>query len=255
MQTQLQEQWLHDTRSFWDVESVFEAKYRRICSDPEIEATTDERVLEPLWRKRTEDEFAWLFDGSHLEPDWTCLEIGCGIGRLLKPVARCCRRVIGVDISEQMVAHSRDYLSGVANAEVHLNDGRTLCVIPDDSVDLVYSHLAFQHMTTQEVVDGYLAEIVRILRPGGYCRIQCWREAPLPLAQRLKNIARILVGGKRYHGSRCWTWAPGKKVRFGGVTFHPRPWRRRLERHGLRVIAMQLGLGHDYWMWTTIRKP
>ena len=40
---------------------------------------------------------------------------------------------------------------------------------------------------------------------------------------------------------------------FGGVTFHPKAWTRLLGSHGLQVISSQLGLGHDYWMWTTSR--
>jgi ubiquinone/menaquinone biosynthesis C-methylase UbiE len=252
--TRQHEQWLQDTRRFWDAGTLFEAKYRRICSDLDIDATSDERELESLWEKRTTDELAHLLDSIPLQSDWTCLEIGCGLGRLLKPIARRCRKAIGVDLSHEMIAFGRDYLSDVTNAELHVNDGRTLSGIPDESIDLVYSHLAFQHMTLCEVVESYLTEIVRVLKPDGYCRIQCWREAEMPAVQRLKNIARATLQVERYHGPRCWKWLPGREVRFGGVTFHPRQWRRLLARHGLRVVSMQLGLGHDYWMWTTSRR-
>ncbi|MGB2987121.1 MAG: methyltransferase domain-containing protein [Phycisphaerae bacterium] len=247
-------QWLEATRRFWDVDSSFEARYRRICSDPDIDSTSDETVLQRLWEERTGKELAYLFDGIPLQPDWICLEIGCGVGRLLKPIARRCRKVIGVDISERMVAFAADYLRGVPNIEVHLNDGRGLPMVEDTSVDWVYSHLAFQHMTLQEIVEGYLAECARVLKPGGYLRIQCWREAPMPLAQRLKNAVRGLVGEEKYHGPRRWEWAPGREVKFGGIAYHVKDWRRLLRTHGFRTITTQLGLGHDYWMWTTCRK-
>lgn len=246
--------WLQDTRRFWDVDSPFEAKYRRICSDPAIDSTTDETELEQLWEKRTERELTWLLDGIPLEPDWVCLEIGCGVGRLLKPVARRLRKAVGIDISEKMVAYSSDYLRDISNVEVHLNDGRGLPMVADGSIDWIYSHLAFQHMTLPEIVEGYLSECVRVLKPGGYLRVQSWREAPMPTVERLKNIARGLLGIEKYHGSRRWEWAPGRDVRFSGVAYHPREWRNLLRSRGFRSIGLQLGLGHDFWMWTTCRK-
>lgn len=254
MQTQVHEEWLADTRAFWDVESSFDARYRRICSDPEIDGCQDEARLQELWDRRTESELPQLLKGVPIEPDWTCLEIGCGIGRLMKPIAQRCRRLIGVDISPKMIEHAHDYLADVPNVELHLNDGRTLDGVADNSVDWVYSHLAFQHLTSYDIVESYIAEIARVLKPGGYCRIQCWQEAPLSLIERIKNVARRVLGGERYHGPRRWLWSPGREVRFGGVTFHPRPWRRLLKRRGLGVVSTELGLGHDYWMWTTSRK-
>ena len=254
MVTGQQQEWLTDTRRFWDAESVFEAKYRRICSDPDIDATTDEHELEALWEKRTAEELPLVLADVPLESNWTCLEIGCGIGRLLRPIAERVDKVIGVDLSPKMIDYARDYLSDVQNAELHINDGRTLAMIPDASVDFVFSHLAFQHMTLQEVVEGYLAEVARVLRPGGYCRIQCWREASVPTTQRVKNLVRGMLGVERYHGPRCWRWSPGRDVRFGGVTFHPTQWRRLLSKHALPVESIELGAGHDYWMWTTSRK-
>jgi SAM-dependent methyltransferase len=248
------EQWLENTRRFWEAGTLFDAKYRRICSDPEIDATSDERVLASLWNKRTSEELVYLLEGIPLQRDWTCLELGCGIGRLLKPIAGRCHKAIGVDISQKMVAYGRDYLRDVPNVELHVNDGRTLSMVPDESIDLVYSHLAFQHMTLYEVVESYLAEISRVLKPGGYCRIQCWREAEMAFVERLKNVVRWLCGIERYHGPRCWNWSPGREVRFGGVTYHPRQWCRLLRRHGLRVERMQLGVGHAFWMWTTSRR-
>ncbi|MCH8920853.1 MAG: methyltransferase domain-containing protein, partial [Chloroflexi bacterium] len=96
--------WLKATRKFWNTDSAFEAKYRRILSDPEIDATTDAVVLRRLWEKRTEEELPHLLEGIPLRRDWTSLEIGCGIGRLLRPIAAQCQRVIGIDLSENMIS-------------------------------------------------------------------------------------------------------------------------------------------------------
>jgi SAM-dependent methyltransferase len=248
------DQWLADTRRFWDASNEFEARYRRICSSPQFDAAADgadEEELRRLWEEETDRAVAMILRGVPIAPTWTCLEIGCGIGRLLKPLANRCRRVIGLDLSEKMAEWSRDYLADTPNAEVRVNDGRALSGIADGSIDFVFSHLAFQHITLFEVVESYVAEIARVLRPGGYCRIQTWRDAPKPKVESLKDIVRAVLGRERYRSNRCWVWSQGKKVRFGGVVFHPRKWRRLLRSHGLATVSTELGVGHDYWMWTT----
>ncbi len=254
MKAALYQQWAKDTRKFWDSESEFEAKYRRICSDPEIDSCEDESRLKELWEKRTREELDQLIDGVPIREDWSCLEIGAGIGRLLKPMAQRCHQAVGVDISAKMVSYAENYLADTPNAKVMLNDGMTLSGVEDSSIDFAYSHLAFQHLTMLEVVKSYLAEIHRILKPGGYCRIQCWREAETPIKERFKNILRPILGKTVYHGPRRWLYAPGKEVKFGGITFHPHQWQHLLRKHRLTVTNIQLGMGHEYWMWTTSRK-
>jgi ubiquinone/menaquinone biosynthesis C-methylase UbiE len=254
LDTATHQKWLADTRKFWDADSQFEAKYRRICSSPDFDATEDEATLRVLWDAETVAALPQLLAGIPIQPDWTCLEIGCGIGRLLKPIADRSGHAIGVDLSEKMVAWSKEYLADTPNARVMLNDGRSLSGIEDASVDFVYSHLAFQHITLFEVVDAYLAEIARVLKPGGYCRIQNWRDAPKPAMESFKDLIRPLLRRGKYRGSRCWVWEDGKQVKFGGVTWRPRQWQRRLRAHGLRPVALDLGVGHDYWMWTTSRR-
>jgi len=255
VQTTEYQQWLRDTREFWDVADEDTARFERVCSSPEIDATRDPRELERIWLRQTQSAIQQILDGIPLEEHWRCLEIGCGVGRLMKALASQCAHVAGVDLSERMLEHARRYLAGTPNVSLHLNDGRSLEMVADASIDFVYSHLAFQHITLYEVVDAYLAEIARVLKPGGYCRIQNWREGPLPALERVKNVIRRLTGREIQRSSRCWQWKEGKSVRFGGVTFTPREWRHRLRRFGLRPLRTQTGLGHDYWMWSTCRRP
>ena len=255
MDTATNEKWVSETRRFWDADSKFQAMYRRICSSPEFDATTDQKRLEQMWEDETERSLGMILKGVPLCGDWTCLEIGCGIGRLIKPIAEQCRKVIGFDISSKMVEWSKRYLADTTNAEVFLNEGSSLSGIEDASIDFVYSHLAFQHITAQSVLDAYLAEIHRVLKPGGYCRIQNWREEPKPMVEALKDLARPIFKRQLYRSPRHWTWSQGKNVEFGGISFYPSEWRKRLRKHNLKPIASDLGLGHDFWMWTTCIRP
>ena len=251
MQTAQYEQWLRATRQFWDVASEFDARYRRICASTEYLDTDDEEVLRELWAQDTAVAIERVLDRIPLAPDWVCVEIGCGIGRLLKPIAQRCRAAIGVDISETMVQYSNNFLADTPNARVHVNDGSSLGMIADSTVDFVYSHLAFQHITRYEIVESYLAEIARVLKPGGYLRVQILREAAVPVVEQVKNMVRPLLHRGKFRSNLFDEWREGKPVKFGGVTFTPREWRQTLRRHGLRTVATQLGLGHDCWMWTT----
>src|SRR6266403_1778854 len=52
-----------------------------------------------------------------------CLEIGAGIGRLLKPMTNYFDVALGIDISPKMVKYSRDYLADTPLAKVHITDG------------------------------------------------------------------------------------------------------------------------------------
>lgn len=89
------------------------------------------------------------------------LEIGCGVGRLLKD------GYVGVDISTEMLEICR---SRKPNRVVH-NNGRTL-PFEENEFDFVYSYLVFQHIP-EEAVMGYIDEAYRVLKPGGKFIFQC----------------------------------------------------------------------------------
>lgn len=131
---------------------------RRRQPEEEFEATA-KQVVEFLI-----GEFRWLGDNlSALR----ALEIGCGPGRLMKPLASYFKEVHGVDVSEEMIRLARARLARYNNAFVYVNDGASLREFPNESFDVVYSYAVFQHIPSEEVVFGYLREARRVLRPGG----------------------------------------------------------------------------------------
>jgi len=105
------------------------------------------------------------------------LEIGCGPGRLLLPMSRHFEEIYGVDISEEMIRIARERLRGVPKAHVMVNSGGDLALFEDDYFSFVYSYIVFQHIPSKEIVLNYLAEIQRVLVPGGITRFQV-RGAP-----------------------------------------------------------------------------
>jgi len=91
------------------------------------------------------------------------LDFGCGVGRLSGALLSYYGSVTGVDISPPMVE-----LAGRLNpgCDYVLNDAPDLRLAGDASFDLVYSSLVLQHIPPA-LARGYLAEFVRVARPGG----------------------------------------------------------------------------------------
>jgi SAM-dependent methyltransferase len=127
-----------------------------------------------------------ILGGIDLDPRATVLEIGCGIGRLLKPLAQRAGAVLGVDISGEMVRQARVRLSAYPNVVVHKTDG-TLSMIAPSSVDYCFSFVVFQHFPTKQPVFDYFHEVARVLCPGGIFRFQVNQRPEKFDAQRVAD--------------------------------------------------------------------
>jgi SAM-dependent methyltransferase len=100
------------------------------------------------------------------------LEIGCGPGRLLRPLSRHFKEIHGVDVSDEMIRLAQERLRDTPNAHAHHTSGSDLAQFPDDKFDFVYSFAVFQHIPSRDVVFNYLRESRRVLKPGGILRCQ-----------------------------------------------------------------------------------
>jgi ubiquinone/menaquinone biosynthesis C-methylase UbiE len=100
------------------------------------------------------------------------LEIGCGAARVTRALARLFGEVHAVDVSGEMIALARAALSAHPNAFVYQNNGMDLSVIPDLPFDFAFSGIVFQHIPSREVIENYLREVARLLRPGALLKLQ-----------------------------------------------------------------------------------
>ncbi len=101
-------------------------------------------------------------------PRGVALDAACGTGRHSAYLASLGYTVIGVDSSAEMLERAREK---VPDGEFHEADLHDL-PLPDDHVDVVVCALALMHVPDIEPV---LAELVRVLRPGGSLVISDWR--------------------------------------------------------------------------------
>src|SRR5258707_724332 len=100
------------------------------------------------------------------------LEIGCGAGRLTLPLAELFGEVHAVDVSGEMVARARQALVEHRNAHVYQNNGCDLSIVPPLAFDFAFSMIVFQHIPSYDVIENYVREVHRLLRPGALFKFQ-----------------------------------------------------------------------------------
>lgn len=170
--------------------------WNELALDPDV----DKKYISDL----PDDKYKHLLDFKG-----NVLEIGCGVGRLLK------NGWYGIDISDEMckIAKQRK-----PKAIILQNDGRTV-PFDDNLFDAVYSILVFQHIPF-EAVKSYIEEAYRVLKPGGMFIFQFIagdedepysKHHPLPYV-----IYEVEDLFKEYSldyglGNYNWTWVVAKK--------------------------------------------
>jgi SAM-dependent methyltransferase len=149
--------------------------------DWDLRARADARRYIECTRHLTEVEFdrsgerdlaAFVLRDLHLDPEAIVLEIGCGIGRLVKPLASMTREVHGVDVSGEMIARARQRMGNRGNVRLHKTTGADLASLPDSYFDFCFSFITFQHIPLKQVIHSYFAEVSRVLKPAGVFRFQ-----------------------------------------------------------------------------------
>ena len=93
-------------------------------------------------------------------PPGRALDAACGTGRHAAQLAELGHRVLGVDLTPEMLAWARDRVPG---AEFRTGDLRELPA-EDASFEVIVCGLALAHLPE---LDGAVSELARVLAPGG----------------------------------------------------------------------------------------
>ena len=133
--------------------------------------------------------------GSYHKKTWTALDIGCGIGRVLKPLSPYFHKLIGIDVSAEMIVKSKSWLRDIHNVTTVETSGVDLNIFPPCYFDLVYSYVAFQHMP-RPVFNRYLEEINRVLKTQ---RVSCFSNPHWSSSRRSLWKTPLLFVIYEYH--------------------------------------------------------
>jgi len=131
-------------------------------------------------------------------PTSTVLEIAPGFGRFTHYLKDVCDRLVAVDIAERCVAHCKERFADSPSLEFHVNDGKSLAMIEDNSIDFVFSFDSLVHAEA-DVLRAYLHQLSRKLRPDGVGFIHHSNLGVLsnPLTKRIPVVREVIRRGWR----------------------------------------------------------
>lgn len=96
------------------------------------------------------------------------LDLGCGDGRFSRILARQGAQVIGVDLCQAFIDYANANKAVPERETYQLCDVHDLSSIPAVSIDQVVSYVTLVEFAD---LDGVMAEVARVLKPGGRCVI------------------------------------------------------------------------------------
>ena len=171
--------------------------------------------LDPYWAVLTEDKFrAGKIDPdsrreffqsgeTHLlsvagmiratvDPAFTphrAVDIGCGVGRVLVPLARRCPDTVGVDVASSMLKEAKKNLTEAGvSAELVLGDEKLSRL--SGTFDFIHSYIVFQHIPPGRGKTIFAA-LLEKLRPGGIAAVHFSYQTPLSPRQRMFRWGRL----------------------------------------------------------------
>src|SRR5262249_52825592 len=150
-------------RSDWD---------RRIAHDYRFWMSDGHSDDEAMWSSGQRD-FDILCEGLTDTRQKTLLDLGCGVGRLVRAGISRFGKVVGFDVSEKAITKAREFFAAEPSAELHVGSGYDLKPLTDGSIDVALSFAAITSMPT-DVAANYFRELWRVLKPGGVVRLQMY---------------------------------------------------------------------------------
>jgi SAM-dependent methyltransferase len=172
------EEQLQKMRDDWDQRAKENARYYVNTATMEW---TDEEFFASGERTVAEEILTDMGNICQGKPqrEMRVLEIGCGAGRVTRALANLFGEVHGVDVSGEMIRQAKRALQDRPNAFVYQNNGKDLEVVPPLDFDFAFSSIVFQHIPSRDIIENYVREVQRLLRPGALFKFQVQGDSSL----------------------------------------------------------------------------
>lgn len=127
-------------------------------------------------------------------PCESILEIAPGFGRWTQYLKDCGEKLTLVDLSERCIRSCQQRFAASSHITYAVNDGKSLDMIPDESIDLIFSFDSLVHVEA-DVLNGYISQFARKLKPNGVGYIHHSNAARYGTFFRL---TKLLPRGRRF---------------------------------------------------------
>jgi SAM-dependent methyltransferase len=117
------------------------------------------------------------------------LDFGCGLGRLTQPLGDAFDRVIGVDVSPEMVRLASDLNRHPGRVRYVANVAEDLQQFQTGEFTFVHSDIVLQHIEPR-IAAGYIREFFRVTAPGGLVVFHV-SSHPRPIETRTQQHAAM----------------------------------------------------------------
>lgn len=184
-----------------------------ICSDK------GKRITEEEFRQTGKEDYKrHILDDKLISKKETIIDLGCGIGRMTEFMAKDFDKVVGIDISKEMIKQGRERMESLHNVFLMETDGENI-PLASSSIKTVFSYLVFQHVKTKEMVKSNFDEVYRILKP--------------------KGLFKVRLRTDEVDKSKWW----------GGVNYSLEEAIALSRDSGFRVLKLELVDYYGIWLW------
>jgi len=127
-------------------------------------------------------------------------------------------KIIGVDISGEMIKQAKKRVKHQGNVELFETDGKTI-PLKDNVVDVAFSYLVFQHMKDRKMVEANFKEVYRVLKKDG--------------------VFKVLLRTDKVDLKKWW----------GGVSYDDGSIKLLCKDTGFSIIKTEKVKNHGVWLW------
>jgi SAM-dependent methyltransferase len=194
-----------------------------------------------------EEFFRYFVDMAGLKPEDRVLDVGCGTGRMARPLTRYLKggSYDGIDIVAPSIKWCQEtYTPRYPNFHFHFFDVYNKAYNPAgnyraseyrfplkaSSFDFVFLTSVFTHMLPDDM-DNYLSEVAQVLRQGGRCLITYFLLTADSL-RLMEEKASSIDFSYALQGCRV----KNKEVPEDAVAYHEDRIRQRYRKHGLNIL-------------------